>query len=118
MSRIEDVLYADSLSQNPLLADSSNLHSVESSPLSEEVDKWSSSDTSSSKTLSDFMGWNTDRGANDMKKLNPTGDMESYLKDAHDSFKSKIANVVTTKKLSYLERLENLSGLRSPTARH
>lgn len=128
MSRVEDVLYADSLTKNPSLAvhvQSNRNRSMESSPsnVGEEVDQWGSAETPSSKTLSDFMGWNLDQaGAAEMKKNNVNtiaGEMENvYLKEENDSFKSKIVNIVTTKKMSYLERLENLSGLRSPTARH
>ncbi|XP_062148669.1 rho guanine nucleotide exchange factor 8 isoform X2 [Alnus glutinosa] len=126
MSRIEDVLYVDSLTKIPSLVAQPNRNRplMDSSPSNsgEEVDQyWGSAETPSSKTLSDFMGWNLDQaGAADMKKIhNTTGEMDNYLiKEENDSFKSKIVNIVTTKKMSYLERLENLSGLRSPTARH
>uniref|UniRef100_A0A2N9IVA6 PRONE domain-containing protein n=1 Tax=Fagus sylvatica TaxID=28930 RepID=A0A2N9IVA6_FAGSY len=117
MSRIEDVLYADSITQNPSLAQSKMNLSMDPSMLTgEEADKWNSAETPNSKTLSDFMGWNFDQGATDMKKNDSTGNTDG--KEENDSLKSKIANIVTTKKISYLEKLENLSGLRSPTARH
>ncbi|KAL0015417.1 hypothetical protein SO802_002486 [Lithocarpus litseifolius] len=119
MSKIEDVLYADSLTQNPLLAESNRNPSRDPSTLTgEEADKWCAAETPNSKTLSDFMGWNLDQGATDMKKNDSTGYMDSPVREENDTLKSKIANIVTTKKISYLEKLENLSGLRSPTARH
>ena len=119
MSKIEDVLYADSLTQNPLLAESNRNRSRDPSTLTgEEADKWCPAETPNSKTLSDFMGWNLDQGATDMKKNDSTGYMDSPVREENDTLKSKIANIVTTKKISYLEKLENLSGLRSPTARH
>jgi hypothetical protein len=123
MSRVEDVLYADTLTKNPsLAAQSYRNRPKESSPsnICDDVDHWNSAETPNSKTLLDFMGWNFDHGAIDhMKKMNNTMcEMDNYLKEENDKHKSKIVNVVTTKKMSYLERLENLSGLRSPTARH
>lgn len=119
MSRIEDVLYADSRTQKLLHGEPNRNSAVDSSPLTrEEIDKWCSSETPNSRTLMDFIGWNLDKGATEMKKNNPTGNLDSYFKEENDRFKSKMGNVVTTKKMSYLEKLENLSGLRSPTARH
>ncbi|XP_041005776.1 rho guanine nucleotide exchange factor 8-like [Juglans microcarpa x Juglans regia] len=119
LSRIEDVLYADSRTQKLLQAEPNSNSAVDSSPLTrEEIDKWCSSEAPNSRTLSDFMGWNWDKGATEMKKNYPTGNVDSYFKEENDRYKSKLGNVVTAKKMSYLEKLENLSGLRSPTARH
>ena len=123
MSRVEDVLYADTLTKNPsLAAQSYRNRPKESSPsnIGDDVDHWNSAETPNSMTLSDFMGWNLDHGAIDhMKKMNNMMcEMDNCLKEENDKHKSKIVNIVTTKKMSYLERLENLSGLRSPTARH
>jgi len=119
LSRIEDVLYADSRTQKLLQAEPNSNSAVDSSPLTrEEIDKWCSSEAPNSRTLSDFMGWNWDKGATEVKKNYPTGNVDSYFKEENDRYKSKLGNVVTAKKMSYLEKLENLSGLRSPTARH
>jgi len=58
-----------------------------------------------SMTLLDFMGWNLDQGESDANK------------DVDAKVLSKPANIVTNKKFSYIERLENLGCTRSPTAR-
>lgn len=105
LSRTEDVLYADSVAQTE-----------SNEKVEEETDKLSSTETPTSMTLSDFMGWKVDHGDTNVKKNNSTGDMESYLNGEND--KIAVKNIATPKKFSYLEKLENLSGLRSPTARH
>ncbi|KAI8565510.1 hypothetical protein RHMOL_Rhmol03G0264500 [Rhododendron molle] len=126
MSRIEDVLYADSLTQDPSLAvcerklsteptltegqRSSSCHSTEC------IETPSTAETPNSKTLSDFMGWSLDQGeSTDMKKNNSTGNLECYFKDENEKL-SKSNEVSTNKKFSYMEKLETLGGLRS-TAR-
>ncbi|XP_030487951.1 rop guanine nucleotide exchange factor 12 [Cannabis sativa] len=127
MSRIEDVLYADSVAQNPSSANSNGRLSMSSSPISltqmsqtseDEAEKLSSSDTPTSMTLSDFMGWSLSQGEADGGKKNDSkGNKDTLLKQANDhKLVNKPANI-NTKKLSYLEKLENFS-LRSPTARH
>lgn len=118
MSRIEDVLYADSLTgQTPSHTKKSNRKlSIDSSPLPpkspnppEELDP----ETPNSKTLSDFMGWNIVEGETGAKK----NEKESSCNEESDKLMSKPA-LISTKKFSYLEKIENLGGLRSPTARH
>ncbi|CAN1331145.1 Rho guanine nucleotide exchange factor 8 [Linum perenne] len=106
LSRIEDVLFADSTALNPPPPEP-----IEK--LEEEVDKSSSTETPSTMTLSDFMGWTVDKGDNDLKKSTSSRNIEIL-----DQEKGNVKPVATPKKSSYLERLENLSGLRSPTARH
>ncbi|XP_059636183.1 rho guanine nucleotide exchange factor 8-like [Cornus florida] len=128
MSRIEDVLYADSLALDPSLAMSERKSSMACSPmavlgsspsLSEEPEKLgTAAETPTSKTLSDFMGWNADKGETEMKMNQSTDDLDDSVKDEHEKFMSKLANIVTHKKMSYIEKLENFGGLRSPTARH
>ncbi|KAJ7963011.1 Rop guanine nucleotide exchange factor like [Quillaja saponaria] len=119
LSRIEDVLYADYLTQNPSQAGNRKC-SVRASPQTtvpdmfpsprEETDK-SGAETPGSMTLSDFMGWGADQGETEMKK-----DSMGFSDDAINGKHQKLPNiVVTNKKLSYLE---NLGGVRSPTARH
>lgn len=80
-------------------------------PPREETEKVQLSETPTSMTLSDFMGWDLDQG--DAEAKEPKGD-DLLLKDLDG--KHKIANVVTNKKVSYIEKLEH-AGLRSPTAR-
>lgn len=103
LSKIEDVLYADSLAQSPQLESNQKPE--------EELDNLTSAETPTSKTLSDFMGWKVDQGEANMNKTTPTDNMEN----CQDKIKDKTDT--TPKKFSYLEKLENLSGLRSPTAR-
>ncbi|XP_052183551.1 rho guanine nucleotide exchange factor 8-like isoform X2 [Diospyros lotus] len=122
LSRIEDVLYADSNAQDPSLAASKRKPSGDSSPVSsppchsEDIgsEKPNAAETPSSMTLSDFMGWNLDQGDTEMKKTHSTGNLES-LKEEKEHKPSKIVSIVTNKKFLYMEKLETLGGLRSPT---
>ncbi|KAJ0989255.1 hypothetical protein J5N97_007611 [Dioscorea zingiberensis] len=117
MSRIEDVLYADSLAQEPAIGDGQRRSSSSctksertSGPLKkldarEEMEKLSAMETPTSGTLLDFMGWhvyqeNSEEEPDDLK------------------FKYKPSRVSVSKKLTYIEKLENLGGVRSPIARH
>ncbi|XP_010550868.1 PREDICTED: rho guanine nucleotide exchange factor 8-like [Tarenaya hassleriana] len=112
MSRIEDVIYADSLAQKQSSAEETSeagrtetdSESARSSNSGEESEKL---ETQYSKTLLDFMGWNID---------NPkaaTADSE-----CQKSEKPPKSPNLTPKKFSYLEKLENLNGFRSPKERH
>ncbi|CAL5339273.1 rop guanine nucleotide exchange factor 9-like [Camellia sinensis] len=123
MSRIEDVLYADSLTQDPSLVvskrkpsmDSLPAEGLESSPSSaEEIEKPNTTETPTSMTLSDFMGWGLDQGEAEMKKSQSTGNLDNLSKEEIEKL-SKPIDVVTNKKFSYMEKLETLGGLRSPT---
>ncbi|KAI7985436.1 Rop guanine nucleotide exchange factor 12 [Camellia lanceoleosa] len=124
MSRIEDVLQADNLERNPshgeqkqyLLQDSSQVMRGDKFPhTKDELEKLNSVETMpSSMTLSDFMGWTLDQGENETKK----DSTDNLLREKDAKALSKPQNIVTNKKLSYIERLETLGGLRSPTARH
>ncbi|KAI4324748.1 hypothetical protein MLD38_030205 [Melastoma candidum] len=116
LSRIEDVLYADQLVQNPSQGSqkrskkpvytSTAAASKRLNPL-EELEKLNLVDAGS-MTLSDFMGWNDDQ---EEKK-----DAADNLMDTNDKLMEKLPMVTTTnKKASYID---NLGGTRSPTARH
>ncbi|XP_061366429.1 rop guanine nucleotide exchange factor 9-like [Gastrolobium bilobum] len=126
LSRIDDVLYADTMTKNPSLAVSSRRYSLDSlqvaqqlSPNSgEETSNLHSSETPPSMTLSDFMGWSSTKGGSDMKKTNSTGDLENYMKEKDEKGMSKSPKLATPKKAYYLEKLEYLNTLRSPIARH
>ncbi|KAL6497027.1 Rho guanine nucleotide exchange factor 8 [Orobanche gracilis] len=112
LSRIEDVMQADTLVRNNAEQKKPSLKErIEKPPnAKEEPERLSCGETPTSKTLLDFMGWNLDREETDMKK------------DSQDDFEtkhlSKPDNIITNKKISYIERLQNLSGTRSPTERH
>uniref|UniRef100_A0A5B6ZN23 PRONE domain-containing protein n=1 Tax=Davidia involucrata TaxID=16924 RepID=A0A5B6ZN23_DAVIN len=117
MSRIEDVLYADSLAQDPSLALSKRKPSIESLPIpisGSSPGPMEETETPTSMTLSDFMGWTLDQGEGEMKKNQSMGNLESNSKDEYEKIMSKPGNIVTSKKFSYIE---SLGGLRSPTAR-
>ncbi|KAK6944961.1 PRONE domain [Dillenia turbinata] len=123
ISRIEDIVHADSLAQSPSGRESYSRRSVDVSPSGgsvkfqypgEEMES-TSAETPSSMTLSDFMGWQMDQSEPEVKKNSSPGHLDEYKLD-NDNIMNKIANIVTSgKKLSYLD---NLSGQRSPTARH
>ncbi|PRQ46533.1 putative PRONE domain-containing protein [Rosa chinensis] len=109
MSMIDDVLYADKKTRT----EKSNRRLSVDSYASEDPDRLSCTGTPSSKTLFEFMGWNQ-LEETDVDKNNK----ESYYKEDSDKIMSKPPLAVSTKRFSYLEKLEKLSGLRSPTARH
>lgn len=107
LSRIEDVMRADAEARNSANAEQKR-QAVKEQP-KEESETLSSGGTPSSKTLLDFMGWGLDQGEKDSKDLDDDVSVKP-LKQPD--------NVITNKKISYIERLENLGGIRSPTARH
>ncbi|KAJ6862986.1 hypothetical protein NC652_039758 [Populus alba x Populus x berolinensis] len=108
LSKIEDVLYADSLAQSPQLESNQKPE--------EELDSLTSAETPTSKTLSDFMGWKVDQGEANMNKTTSADNMENCFRGEQDKIKDK-TDTTTPRRFSYLEKLENLSGMRSPTAR-
>ncbi|KAI3992645.1 hypothetical protein MKX01_007967 [Papaver californicum] len=116
MSRIEDVLYADSLVHNPSLGESNRPLALDPPNTDEEPTQL---ETPGSMTLFDFMGWD-DSAENDDKSKDSMGNGDNMLKIDDAKVKNKLGNVVTNnnKRFSYIEKLENLGGLRSPTARH
>ncbi|GAB4842236.1 Rop guanine nucleotide exchange factor 12 [Ancistrocladus abbreviatus] len=122
LSRIEDVLYADSFAQNPSLAQVKrpigNLQissSMKFPNAGEEIEKLNAAGTPTSMTLSDFMGWTLDQGESEMKRTGSEEDLEELAKDADQKETGKLT-VQIPKKSSYIESL--VGGLRSPTARH
>lgn len=125
MSRIEDVLYADYLAQNPSQAQPNRPYSPSDSPVNgpvkllnpaEEIEKLTTMNGPTSLTLSDFMGWQPVDQEPETKKK---GLVNFISKLQSNSFKGKpVDDNVNSKKLSYIEKLENLGGLRSPTDRH
>ncbi|KAJ8568879.1 hypothetical protein K7X08_032576 [Anisodus acutangulus] len=88
MSRIEDVLYADSVAQDPSLAIAKWNPSADSSPQQPlsgmstpkggETEMLSSAaETPTSMTLFDFMGWNMEQGEGDVKKNQSKGNLQA-----------------------------------------
>lgn len=114
LSRIEDVMSADSQARGSSNAEKKN--SLKERTVSDKVaaapkeDGGGEAETPNSKTLLDFMGWNAEQGETDGKKANDeNADTKTLVKQE---------NIAPNKKLSYIERLEVLGGSRSPTARH
>ncbi|XP_022873993.1 rop guanine nucleotide exchange factor 9-like [Olea europaea var. sylvestris] len=128
MSRIEDVLYADSLAQDPSLAVVTWKPSIDSTTPSptlssfpspgEETEKLSSAEaTPTSMTLSDFMGWNLEPSEDtNIRRNYSTGNLDSFVKDDEEKIMTKPSNI-NIKKFSYIDKIDT-GGLRSPTSRH
>ncbi|KAJ0975526.1 hypothetical protein J5N97_017491 [Dioscorea zingiberensis] len=119
MSRIDDVLYADSIARDPSLEQSMKRLSLNVEPVKVlasqvEIEKLNNMEGAQCLTLSDFMGWQEDQEA-EVKSKSVAGNFVDML---HDNKLSKLSNIVTNKKVSYIEKLGNLGGMRSPTARH
>lgn len=119
LSKIEDVMYADAQTIDPttkrgqLLIDADALKKLDPK---EEVEKLNNMEAPNSMTLSDFMGWHLDQEELDKKE---TGSMEdTRSSDELGNLKKAPIKVVTNRRLSYIEKLENSGGMRSPTARH
>lgn len=116
MSRIDDVLKADSKARNVSPVEQKRLpvlHKFASAK--EEIEKLNSAENPASMTLLDFIGWSVGEGETDQKKETK----EDVTKDSGDlTGMTKPANITINKKISHIERLEHLGGCRSPTARH
>ncbi|KAL8037590.1 hypothetical protein ABFX02_11G048600 [Erythranthe guttata] len=137
MSRIEDVLYADALAQDPSLAapkteQSGGIYDSMLSPttiLSSPIvggggdeaagERLSSaSETPSSLTLSDFMGWNLEPAEGELKKKGSSGNLENKEDSEEKGGSTKSSNSsAMIKKYLYIDKIE-ISGLRCPTPRH
>ncbi|CAI9267507.1 unnamed protein product [Lactuca saligna] len=117
MSRIEDVMHADNLAQNPSgdpkrnpLKDSASMASGKFPSAKEELEKLNLSDAPTSMTLSDFMGWTLDNEKESKQELSNGTETTTTEQLA------KQPSATNSKKLSYLEKLDTLGG-RSPSAR-
>ncbi|KAK9666119.1 hypothetical protein RND81_14G161700 [Saponaria officinalis] len=123
LSRIEDVLYADSLTQNPSLAQNKRnpltdvkITSTKFPNADEEIEKLNASETPTSMTLSDFMGWSMDHGDLEGKPKEAAAENEELVKDGTElKHSGELPHIVIPRKGSYVE---TLGGLRSPTSRH
>ncbi|KAI3737628.1 hypothetical protein L2E82_27637 [Cichorium intybus] len=114
MSRIEDVMHADNLAQNPSgdpkrnpLKDSASMASGKFPNAKEEVEKLNFSDAPTSMTLNDFMGWTLDQEKESKGELSNGTETTEQL--------AKQPSATNSKKLSHLEKLD--TGGRSPPAR-
>ncbi|OMO54064.1 Plant specific Rop nucleotide exchanger, PRONE [Corchorus capsularis] len=111
LSRIEDVLQADYIAQNP------NQASCKKNSVKDDRDAIlvvptarNDLDSSNAMTLSDLLTWSLDNNDSEEKK----DSTDELSKDA-DAKQNQKLSINTNKKVSYLE---TLGGLRSPTSRH
>ncbi|KAI3802922.1 hypothetical protein L1987_31069 [Smallanthus sonchifolius] len=117
MNRIEDVLYADKVAQDPsLLAKKRTMSSrgvldESSSQVSGQTPIQTPTGSPTSMTLSDFMGWNVDQETTSSASSPKSEDKET------EKYHSKSAKILARTKNSYMEKLEAYK-LRSPTTRH
>ncbi|KAF7813846.1 rho guanine nucleotide exchange factor 8-like [Senna tora] len=119
-SRIEDVLYADSMTQNPSQEARSGRPSMEEDKCQnsgEEMESSQLSETPGSMTLSDFMNWPSSNGRDDTERENFNGEMEEDRKSSEDKNGSKTPKYSNHKK-SYWDKIELLYAIKSPIQRH
>ncbi|KAL6848949.1 hypothetical protein ACP4OV_021532 [Aristida adscensionis] len=105
MSRIEDVLNADAAAQDPKNAESTTIPSL----LGDDTDKV----VSDAKAEVEKMGR--------MEPVSATlfdQGLNTYGKEDGNGPKLTKVSSIATKRYSYLEKLENLGGTRSPISRH
>lgn len=123
MSRIEDVLHADSLARNPSLGEEKKhplrdsaavMRSGKFPNVEEEIEELNLTETPTSTTLSEFMGWTLDASETETKK----DSSDDLVKENNAKPPNKLLRVMTSSKFSYIEKLETLGGLRSPASRH
>ncbi|XP_039126090.1 rop guanine nucleotide exchange factor 9-like [Dioscorea cayenensis subsp. rotundata] len=123
VSRIDDVLYADSLAQKQANGDCQRIscsYSTKSERVSgtlkkldvrEEMEKLSAMERTTSTTLLDFIGWNVYE-----ENSQEAEEEEEELEDM--KLKCKPSRASFSKKVTYIEKLESFGGIRSPIARH
>lgn len=113
MSRIEDVLHADGLTQNPTQTRRKPTSETPPEKSPHKRDE-AAPETPVSMTLLDFMGWGQEQNEAESKK-DSFGNSDDLYGDSDLKQANKLGNIVTNKKVSYVE---NLSAVRSPTSRH
>lgn len=110
MSRIEEVIQADNLAREKAKRDAP--------PPADDAagrrDPQEAGEDASGTTLLDFMGWTGDsEGRNDDCSPPPP---ETPAQD--DGRLMKLPNIMTNLKQTYMEKLDFLSGSRTPSGRH
>ncbi|KAI7732654.1 hypothetical protein M8C21_023209 [Ambrosia artemisiifolia] len=108
MNRIEDVLYADKVAQDPSLL--AKKRTISSRGVLDEPNGQVSGQTPTAVTLSDFVGWSVDQERTSSASSPISEDKET------EKYQSKSAKILARTKNSYLEKLEAYK-LRSPTTR-
>ncbi|KAF0928296.1 hypothetical protein E2562_039407 [Oryza meyeriana var. granulata] len=119
MSRIEDVLHADSLTQDTTTQESMRIVSLSADDTDKivldakaEVERLRRMEPVSA-TLFDFVGPRD----KDVEATRMDSQDTGCREDAHGRKLTKVSPIAT-KRFSYLEKLENLGGTRSPISRH
>ena len=103
LNRVDDVIYADSKATKKAIEESNG----KVSPSQFDMEK------PGSHTLLDFMGWNMDQG----DETKNQGDSDEYSNEQENEQVPTKAPP-ETKRVSYLERLEQWGGLKSPIDRN
>ncbi|CAI9285937.1 unnamed protein product [Lactuca saligna] len=122
MNRIEDVLYADNVAQDPsLLAKKKSTSArvrVATSEDNDDTPGHSPGQTpTESMTLSDFMGWSVDQEQEESNTKNGDSSPKPVEENENEKYQSYSARILARTKNSYMEKLGGI-GLRSPTTRH
>ncbi|KAG2600874.1 rop guanine nucleotide exchange factor 9-like [Panicum virgatum] len=112
MSRIEDVIQADNVAREKAKRDAP----AEGAGRRDPQSNGGEDDDRSGTTLLDFMGWTggDSEGRND--DCSPPPPPELPAQD--DGRLMKLPNIMTNLKQTYMDKLDFLSGNRSPSARH
>jgi hypothetical protein len=106
MSRIEEVIIADNHAREKAKKNAPERH---------DPRELGDVDDQSKTTLLDFMGWTGDAQANN-DDSSPAAPPEAPAQD--DGRLMKLPNIMTNLKQTYMDKLDFLSGHRSPTGRH
>ena len=113
MSRIEDVIQADNVAREKAKRDAP----AEGAGRRDPQNNGGEDDDRSGTTLLDFMGWTGDsEGRNDDCSPPPPPPPELPAQD--DGRLMKLPNIMTNLKQTYMDKLDFLSGNRSPSGRH
>ncbi|XP_066309956.1 rho guanine nucleotide exchange factor 8-like isoform X2 [Miscanthus floridulus] len=111
MSRIEDVIQADNVAREKARKNAPPAPRT----ANEQSEAGDDDDQSKQTTLLDFMGWTGDsEGKND--DVSPAPPPELPPQD--DGRLMKLPNIMTNLKQTYMDKLDFLSGNRSPSGRH
>ncbi|KAL6618795.1 hypothetical protein ACP70R_033934 [Stipagrostis hirtigluma subsp. patula] len=111
MSRIEDVLKADAAAQDANNADSTTMPSLSTDDTDQVV--------SDAKAEVERMGRMEPLSATLFDPVGPGDqDLNTYGKEGTNGPKLTKVTSIATKRYSYLDKLENLGGTRSPISRH
>jgi hypothetical protein len=114
MSRIEDVIQADNLAREKAKKNAPPAADPAAGRRGPQ-EAGGDDDDQSKTTLLDFMGWTGDsEGKNDDASPPPPPELPAQ----DDGRLMKLPNIMTNLKQTYMDKLDFLSGNRSPSGRH